>query len=87
MHCPKCKNPIWPPKVWLITRWSPLRCDRCGASLTRPIDRQFFIMAVFLFAGIFLFIQTPLFLIAWIIVVMLVDAYTVRLVLDQERPQ
>ncbi|MGH8585853.1 MAG: hypothetical protein ACREWE_06645 [Gammaproteobacteria bacterium] len=55
--------------------------------MTRSIDKQFFIMAVLLFAGIFLFIQTPLFLIAWIIVVMLVDAYTVRLVLDQERPQ
>jgi len=51
------------------------------------IDRQFFIMAVLLFAGIFLFIQTPLFLIVWIVVVMLVDAYTVQLVLDQERPQ
>jgi hypothetical protein len=87
MHCPKCKNPISPLKVWLITRWSPLRCDHCGASLTRSIDRQFFIMAVLLFAGIFLFIQTPLFLIAWIIVVMLIDAYTVQLVLDQERPQ
>jgi len=86
MHCPKCKNPISPLKVWLITRWSPLRCDRCGASLTRPIDRQFFIMGVLLFTGIFLFIQTPLFLIVWIIVVMLIDAYTVRLVLDQERP-
>ena len=87
MHCPKCKNPISPLKVWLITRWSPLRCDRCAARLTRSIDRQFFIMSVLLFAGIFLFIQTPLFVIAWIIVVLLVDAYTVRLVLDQERPQ
>jgi prepilin signal peptidase PulO-like enzyme (type II secretory pathway) len=66
MHCPKCKNPISPLKVWLITRWSPLRCVHCG---------------------IFLFIQTPLVLITWIIVVMLIDAYTVQLVLDQERPQ
>ena len=44
-------------------------------------------MAVLLFAGIFLLIQTPLVLIAWIIVVMLIDAYTVQLVLDQEKPQ
>ena len=87
MHCPKCKNPISPLKVWLITRWSPLRCDRCGASLTRSIDKQFFIISVLFFTGFFLLIQTPLYLIAWIIVVMLIDAYTVQLVLDQEKPQ
>ncbi|MGH8520194.1 MAG: hypothetical protein ACREU9_01860 [Gammaproteobacteria bacterium] len=61
-----------------------MRCDRCGTSLTRSIDRQFFIIAVLLFSGIFLFIATPLFLIGWLIAVMLVDAYTVRLVPDDK---
>jgi len=40
-----------------------------------------------MFAGLFLLIQTPLFLIVWLIVVMLIDAYTVQLVLDREGPQ
>ncbi len=89
MQCPKCNNKLSPLKVWLISRWSPLRCDRCGTRLTRSIDRQFFIISVLFFSGIFLFIATPLFptplfLIGWLIAVMLVDAYTVRLVPDDK---
>ena len=84
MRCPKCSNQLSPLKVWLVSRWSPLRCDRCGTRLTRAINRQFFIISVLLFSGIFLFIATPLFLIGWLIAVMLVDAYTVRLVPDDK---
>lgn len=84
MQCPKCNNKLSPLKVWLISRWSPLRCDRCGTRLTRSINRQFFIISVLFFSGIFLFIPTPFFLIGWLIAVMLVDAYTVRLVPDDK---
>lgn len=83
MKCPKCNNNLPPLKVWLISRWSPLHCDRCGARLTRAVDKQFFVISVLMFAGIFLFIATPLFLVGWLIAVMFVDAYTVRLVPDE----
>lgn len=84
MRCPKCNNRLSPLKVWLISRWSPLRCDSCGTNLTRSIDRQFFIISVLLFSGIVFFIATPLFLIGWVIAVMLLDAYTIRLVSDDK---
>jgi uncharacterized paraquat-inducible protein A len=83
MRCPQCDNSILPFKVWLISRWYALRCDRCGAMLKRAIDRQLALVSVLFFAGIFMFVQTPLVLIGWLVVVMLVDAYTVRLVPDK----
>lgn len=88
MQCPKCNNNLPPLRIWLISRWTPLRCDRCGTNLTRAVDKQFFIISVLLFAGIFLFISTPFFLIAYLFGVMLVDSYTVRLVPDEgESPE
>jgi hypothetical protein len=87
MRCPKCDNSIFPLKVWLISRWYALRCDRCGTLLTRAIDRQLALISVLVFVGMFWFIQTPLALIGWFIAVMLVDAYTVRLVPDKGQEQ
>lgn len=82
MQCPKCDNPISPFKVWLISRWAPLKCDKCGTFLNRQIDRQFFIISVLFFAGLFLFLFAGQFvwLLVWLLVVMLIDAYTIRLV-------
>jgi uncharacterized paraquat-inducible protein A len=80
MQCPKCDNHISPFKVWLISRWAPLKCDKCGTFLNRQIDRQFFIIAVLFFTGLFLFAGSFIWLLVWLLVVMLIDAYTIRLV-------
>jgi hypothetical protein len=42
MQCPKCAIIKYLHKVWLISRWTPLKCDKCGTLLDRRIDRQFF---------------------------------------------
>jgi hypothetical protein len=48
--------------------------------LNRQIDRQFFIISVLFFTGLFLFAGTFIWLLVWLLVVMLIDAYTIRLV-------
>jgi len=48
--------------------------------LNRQIDRQFFIIAVLFFTGLFLFAGSFIWLLVWLLVVMLIDAYTIRLV-------
>jgi hypothetical protein len=80
MQCPKCDNQISPFKVWLISRWTPLKCDKCGTLLDRQIDRQFFLISVLFFAGLFIFAHTFISLLVWLLLVMLIDAYTIRLV-------
>jgi hypothetical protein len=68
MKCPKCNNPISPLKVWLISRWSFVKCKN-----------QLFIISIMLFGG-YLILNFSLLFIIWALIVMCIDAYTVRLV-------
>jgi hypothetical protein len=81
MKCPKCNNPISPFKVWLISRWSFVKCNKCGTRSGRDVNLQLFIIAALLiFPIVFQFsVFNPLFLI-WAGIVMFIDAYTIKLV-------
>lgn len=82
MKCPKCSNPILPFKVWLISRWSFVKCDKCGTQSGRNIDLQFWIICALLMIPLIVLrigLFNPLFLI-WVIIVMVIDAYTIKLV-------
>jgi hypothetical protein len=79
MKCPKCNNPISPLKVWLISRWSFVKCKKCGTRSGRKVNIQLFIISIMLFGG-YLILNFSLLFIIWALIVMCIDAYTVRLV-------
>jgi len=84
MKCPKCNNPISPLKVWLISRWSFVKCKKCGTHSGRKVNIQLFIISILLFGGYFILNFSLLFII-WALIVMCIDAYTVRLVSKDEQ--
>lgn len=84
MKCPKCNNPISPLKVWLISRWSFVKCKKCGTHSGRKVNIQLFIISILLFVGYFILNLSLLFII-WALIVMCIDAYTVRLVPKDEQ--
>lgn len=82
MKCPVCNASIAPYKVFTITRWSPIKCSKCEALLTRKMNFQFWIVYLLLIFPLIVFktdIFNPMF-IGWIVVIMLIDAYTVKLI-------
>jgi prepilin signal peptidase PulO-like enzyme (type II secretory pathway) len=84
MKCPKCNNPISPLKVWLISRWSFVKCKKCGTRSGRKVNIQFFMISVLFFSGYLIFNISLLFII-WALIVMYIDAYTIRLVPKDEQ--
>nr|QNO43878.1 hypothetical protein HNHCPBFK_00008 [Methanosarcinales archaeon ANME-2c ERB4] len=79
MKCPKCNNPISPLKVWLISRWSFVKCKKCGTRSGRKVNIQLFIISIMLFGG-YLILNFSLLFIILALIVMYIDAYTVILV-------
>ena len=82
MKCPVCNAEIAPYKVFTITRWSPIKCSKCEALLTRKINFQFFMVYLFLILPFIIFeidIFNPIF-IGWLIVIIFIDAYSVKLI-------
>ena len=84
MKCPKCNNPISPLKVLLISRWSFVKCKKCGTRSGRKVNIQLFIIFILLFSGYFILNFSFLFII-WALIVTYIDAYTVRLVPKDEQ--
>jgi len=82
MKCPKCNNPILPLKVLLISRWSFVKCNKCGSQWGRNIDLQGWIIFALLIIPLIAMrvsIFNPLFLV-WAVTVTFIDAYTIKLV-------
>ncbi len=82
MKCPVCNTSIAPYKVFTITRWSPIKCAECDTLVTRKIDIQFWAVYLLLITPLIILkidIFSPIF-IAWLVVIMLIDAYTVKLI-------
>jgi len=86
MKCPKCSGILNPFNVWLITRWSNTECKKCHTKLNRKINVQVFLITGLLLAGYYFLLFLPLFLL-WFFIVMMVDAYTVRLVEVENKPK
>jgi hypothetical protein len=51
MKCPKCSHFIPPYRVWLISRWTFVKCDNCGSQFGRKLDLQLFGVSSLLFLG------------------------------------
>jgi len=86
MKCPKCNVSISPLKVWLISRWSFVKCGKCGAQFGRNIDAQLWIIWALLSIPMIvlqLSIFDPMFLV-WAGIVMFLDAYTIKLALQSK---
>lgn len=82
MKCPVCNTSIDPYKVVTITRWSPIKCTECDMLLTRKINIQFWAVYLLLITPLVVLkidIFSPIF-IGWLVVIMLIDAYTVKLI-------
>jgi len=81
MKCPKCRNHILPFKVWLISTWSFIACKKCGTKSGRNINLQLFLILALLVIPIVLkFNVFSLVFFIWAIVVMFLDAYTIKLI-------
>lgn len=79
MKCPSCGKGISPFKVWLITRWSPITCGMCGKRFGRDVNVQLGIVSFLCLIGFRVFgLSWPL--IVYALIVMLIDAKTVKLV-------
>jgi hypothetical protein len=82
MKCPTCHNSISPFKVWLITRWTSIKCNKCGAHSSRAFNNlQFwFISALLIIPLALLKSALNLQFLVWMFIVMFIDAYTITLV-------
>ena len=81
MKCPRCQKRIFPFKIWLITRWTPVHCGHCGARCGRTSGGQAVVIFLLLYAGYFVLGLSP-WIFVWALAVMFIDAYTVKLVLQ-----
>ena len=90
VKCPLCDKRIPPLRVWLISRWTFIRCPSCKTLCNRALDLQFGGVSLLLVAGLALVgwgadlrLGNPVLLAClaglWILLVMLVDAATIRL--------
>ena len=89
--CPHCRHRIAWPKVWLISRWTSLRCETCGEKWNRRLDLQFgvlccllcvpfiYVMIRLLEGSIAVLYGIPL-LVFWFVATGYLDAATIRLV-------
>ena len=88
MKCPECGNHMVPFKVWLISRWSSVECNKCGTRSGRNMNLQFwiiFFLIIFPLAFLNVNFFSPIFII-WAIIVMFIDAYTVKLIPQGKKP-
>lgn len=83
MKCPTCHSSISPFKVWLITGWTPIKCNQCGTYSSRVFNnlQLWFISALLFIPPVFLkWKPLSLQFLVWMLIVMLIDAYTITLV-------
>jgi hypothetical protein len=82
MKCPTCNNSISPFKVWLITRWTLIKCNNCGTLSGRKFNNlQLWIISILLIFPLeFLRLKFNLPFLIWMVIVMFIDAYTIKLV-------
>ena len=86
MKCPKCNKSIFPFKLILHTRWSPLTCTECRTKLKRSINIQLGLMSIFVVVGITFIGKLEiskgfqlLIVLFWLVAIALIDAFTVDL--------
>ncbi|MFH1656132.1 MAG: hypothetical protein ABH954_05940 [Candidatus Omnitrophota bacterium] len=82
MKCPNCGKSIFPMKVWLISKWSFVKCNACGKEWGRNLCLQGWIISALLMIPIFFLprlLVNPLFYLWWVIV-MFIDAFTIKLI-------
>jgi hypothetical protein len=82
MTCPNCHHSISPFKVWLITRWTSIKCNKCGTCSGRVVNtlQYWLIVALLMIPLSFLKSALNLHFLVWMIIVMFIDAYTITLV-------
>jgi hypothetical protein len=81
MKCPTCHHSISPFKVLLITRWTSIKCNKCGTCSGRALNLQFwFISALLIIPLALLKSALNLQFLVWMLIVMFIDAYTITLV-------
>ncbi len=51
MKCPNCNHFIPPYKVWLISRWTFIKCNNCEKLFGRKVNLQLLVIGGLLFAG------------------------------------
>ncbi|MDA3871635.1 MAG: hypothetical protein PF551_04700 [Candidatus Marinimicrobia bacterium] len=80
MKCPNCNNKIAPYKVWLISRWTSVRCNKCGIRFGRKINMQFIMITLLIIIPSPIIKFAPLLFFSWLFIVMIIDAYTIQLI-------
>jgi len=82
MKCPKCSDPISPFRLWMRIRACPyIKCNKCGAALTRRWDLQLCI-AIALAAVVLVLMSkglSPILSFILIATIMLIDSFNCKL--------
>ncbi len=78
MKCPKCSASLSPLRIWLVSRWSSLKCGKCGTSCIRKQNKQLYMICALAIVP-YSFIGLNVIYLIWVLLVMFLDAYTVKL--------